>query len=384
MFPFWEMVVAPLVKATGAQRVVEVGALRGETTAKMFDQLGPTSELHVIDPLPQFDPEEHEREFPGRYVFHRALSHEVLPDLPPVDVALIDGDHNWYTVYHELKMLDATSRKAKRHLPLLVLHDVAWPYGHRDLYYEPSQIPDEFRQPWARAGLAPGYHHVLPEGGFNVELANAVDGGGPRNGVMRALEDFLEEYDRPYRLAVLPFYYGLAIVVDEARLAEQPEIGKILDRFESAQGRLQLLKLSERIRIDEQVHVHNWNRVLERRIDRNRRRYLDLLKDVAARPPLPGERGPPRVPRAPGWRSPTRPSSATRPAPWRSATSGSPRTASRVARPTRPTNLTLYPYTDMGRAALDHLEQVVADAGGLRRRPATWSSAASAAAAAAS
>ena len=280
MFPFWEMVVAPLVKATGAQRVVEVGALRGETTAKMFDQLGPTSELHVIDPLPQFDPEEHERQFPGRYVFHRALSHEVLPDLPPVDVALIDGDHNWYTVYHELKMLDATARRAKRHLPLLVLHDVGWPYGHRDLYYEPSQIPEEFRQPHARAGLAPGYHHVLPEGGFNADLDNAIDGGGPRNGVMRALEDFLEEYDRPYRLAVLPFYYGLAIVVDEARLAEQPQIARILDHFESAPGRLRLLKLSERIRVDEQVHVHNWNRVLERRSDRNRRRYLDLLKSA--------------------------------------------------------------------------------------------------------
>ena len=52
MFPFWEMVVAPLVKHSDAKRVLEIGALRGETTAKMFDQLGPESELHVIDPLP--------------------------------------------------------------------------------------------------------------------------------------------------------------------------------------------------------------------------------------------------------------------------------------------------------------------------------------------
>ncbi|MEO6626952.1 MAG: class I SAM-dependent methyltransferase, partial [Aquihabitans sp.] len=110
MYPFWEMVVAPIVKASGARRVLEIGALRGETTAKMFDQLGPASELHVIDPLPQFDPEEHERAFPGRYVFHRDLSLNVLPALEPVDVALIDGDHNWYTVYHELQELDRTAR----------------------------------------------------------------------------------------------------------------------------------------------------------------------------------------------------------------------------------------------------------------------------------
>lgn len=67
MFPFWESVVAPVIEAAGGDRVVEIGALRGETTAKMFDLLGPRSELHVIDPLPQFDPAEHERAFPGRY-----------------------------------------------------------------------------------------------------------------------------------------------------------------------------------------------------------------------------------------------------------------------------------------------------------------------------
>ena len=32
----------------------------------------PSAELHVIDPAPEFDPAEHERAFPGRYVFHRA------------------------------------------------------------------------------------------------------------------------------------------------------------------------------------------------------------------------------------------------------------------------------------------------------------------------
>ena len=46
----------------------------------MLDHLGPDAELHVIDPLPSFDPAEHERRFPGRYVFHRDISHNVLPD----------------------------------------------------------------------------------------------------------------------------------------------------------------------------------------------------------------------------------------------------------------------------------------------------------------
>src|ERR687897_2974104 len=96
--------------AVKPKRVVEIGALRGETTTLMLDHLGPGVELHVIDPLPEFDPAEHEEKFPGRYIFHRDISHNVLPKLPPCEVALIDGDHNWYTVYHELQMLAATAR----------------------------------------------------------------------------------------------------------------------------------------------------------------------------------------------------------------------------------------------------------------------------------
>ena len=143
MYPFWNTVVEPVLTAAGAKRVVEIGALRGDTTVRLLDLLGPESELHVIDPLPNFDPEEHSRRFPGRYIFHRDISHNVLPDLPAVDAALVDGDHNWFTVYHELRFLREAAEAAGRPLPLLVMHDVCWPYGRRDLYYEPSRIPDE-------------------------------------------------------------------------------------------------------------------------------------------------------------------------------------------------------------------------------------------------
>ena len=117
MFPFWETVIAPVLDAAGARRIVEIGALRGENTQLMLDHLGADAELHVIDPLPAFDPAEHEARFGGRYIFHRDISHDVLPTLPPMDVALIDGDHNWFTVYHELRMLSEVSRAAGRPLP---------------------------------------------------------------------------------------------------------------------------------------------------------------------------------------------------------------------------------------------------------------------------
>ena len=122
----------------------------------MLERLGPEAELHVIDPVPEFDPAEHERRFPGRYIFHRDLSLNVLPTWSPMDAALIDGDHNWYTVYHELQLLADVAPTPARPLPVLILHDVGWPYGRRDLYYAPEQIPEEFRQPYAQRGMRPG------------------------------------------------------------------------------------------------------------------------------------------------------------------------------------------------------------------------------------
>src|SRR5690606_10978051 len=111
-------------------------------------------------------------------------------------------------------------------------------------------IPDEFRQPWDRRGMSPYKKKLLQGGGLNQQLANAIEEGGPRNGVMTGLEDFIAEYDKPLRLVVLPIYFGLAIVAEEEMLASNPQLTAHLDFLESAEGRYRLLELSESIRID--------------------------------------------------------------------------------------------------------------------------------------
>jgi hypothetical protein len=280
MYPFWDPVVWPLLQAAQARRIVEIGALRGETTVLMLERLGSDTELHVIDPVPEFDPSEHEQRFPGRYIFHRDVSHNVLPTLPPVDVALVDGDHNWFTVYHELRMLSEGARREGAPLPILILHDVLWPYGRRDLYYAPERIPDEFRQPNAQKGIRPGVSGVLEHGGLNPLHFNALTEGGPRNGVMTALDDFVAEYDRPLRCMVLPIYFGLAIVVEEERLARQPEVAAILDSFETAAGKDVLLEVGENMRIQAMLFQHQEYYGHRERLDRAAERYLDLLESA--------------------------------------------------------------------------------------------------------
>ena len=279
MYQFWNDVVFPVIEAAGAQRVVEVGALRGENTEQMLEQLGPDVELHVIDPLPAFDPAEHEARFAGRYFFHRDLSVNVLAGLPPMDVALIDGDHNWYTVTTELRLLAGVSRAAGAALPVCICHDVGWPYGRRDLYYDPDTIPAEHRHPWRRAGIRRGQSELVEgSGGVNAELANAEHEGGPANGVLTAVEDFVAGHDRPLRLAVLPVYFGLAILVEEALLAARPQLAGVLDRLASPAGKDMLLHLGEEIRLDAADVDQAMLRERDRRIDGLTRRYLDTVK----------------------------------------------------------------------------------------------------------
>jgi hypothetical protein len=289
MHPLWDKVIAPTLEAAAARRVVEIGAFQGETTVKLLDLLGPEAELHVIDPVPRFDPSEHERRFPGRYHFHRDVSHNVLPALGAMDAALIDGDHNWYTVYNELKLLAAAAREAGAPLPLLFLHDVGWPYGRRDLYYAPERIPEEFRQPYAQKGLQlrigrGGRTTLLERGGFNPRMNNAVKEGGPRNGVMTAVEDFVAEHDRELHVYVLPIYFGLAIVAEEEVIASRRGLAEAFDRLETPEFLQTMLELAERLRIKEmhwgQVVFYQW----QDRLEGIARRYLHLLRaDLADR-----------------------------------------------------------------------------------------------------
>ena len=246
---FWPQVISPILEAARPDAVLEVGAAAGTHTRRLLKFCCPRGiTLYVIDPEPRFEPAELAEDADG-FVFHRGRSLDVLPDLGPVDVALIDGDHNWYTVTGELQLLQRTARSAGRMMPLVLCHDVCWPYGRRDLYYDPDAIPAEHRQPWERAGIVFGESALVPDRGLNAELANAKHEGGPRNGVMTAIEDFVEASTEPLEVTVLPDLHGLGIVAPASRLEAGTGLRKAIAHWRTAKGRADLAPLVERERL---------------------------------------------------------------------------------------------------------------------------------------
>ncbi len=209
-------IILPALEVADAREIVEIGAEFGgmsQLLAAHAEEMG--GRLTSIDPAPK-------QEFidwaNGAAVRHvPKLSLEAIPEQRDVDAWIVDGDHNWYTVYHETHAIAARAREDGK--PLLIFyHDVGWPWARRDLYYAPDQIPAEFRQPYSwEGGVVPGQADLLPNRGFRGcgQFAAAVHEGGPRNGVLTGIEDFLcdeAQAGRDYGFAEVPAVFGLGVL----------------------------------------------------------------------------------------------------------------------------------------------------------------------------
>lgn len=197
----------PILDAAGARSVVEIGAYAGDLTAVLVDWAAKSgARVAAVDPSPQDSLVELAQANHALQLV-RETSLEALKHIEMPDAVVIDGDHNHYTVSEELRLID---ERAGSELPLLLFHDVSWPHGRRDDYYAPELIPEDRRQPIAEGGgLFPGVEGIRA-GGLPYKGAAAHE-GGPRNGVLTAVEDFVEGRDE-LRLAVVPVFFGLGVV----------------------------------------------------------------------------------------------------------------------------------------------------------------------------
>ena len=227
---FWESIIEPALKVLKPKVIVEIGAGSGKNTRKLIEFCGEHgAKLHAIDPEPGFDTDKFTKNHGDYFVFHKALSLDTIGKIGPFDAVLIDGDHNWYTVYNELKLIERCSEEMPFPFPLVMLHDTGWPYGRRDLYYNPENIPTEFRKPYEKKGILPGSSGLLDEGGLNRAFFNAITEGGPQNGVLTAIEDFVKGDRDKYAYYNIPGLNGLCIILPKQMENEDTALSQFIE-----------------------------------------------------------------------------------------------------------------------------------------------------------
>jgi hypothetical protein len=189
----FDPVIEGALDIVAGRRLVEVGAEGAIFSSFLADYARRhDGDVRCVDPAPS----DALRDLAARedgVTLLEEFSPPALDQLQDADVYVLDGDHNWHIVSGELRALRDRLLDPERPA-LVILHDVQWPCARRDTYYAPERIPEDERQPYSyESGIAPGNPGLDPHGfrGAGV-FAVAEHEGGPRNGVLTAVEDFVE------------------------------------------------------------------------------------------------------------------------------------------------------------------------------------------------
>ncbi|MEV5570990.1 class I SAM-dependent methyltransferase [Spirillospora sp. NPDC052269] len=195
---------AALFAARTITSVVEVGVESGRVSS-VYADLGAT--VSCVEPYPTPELREAFAADP-RLTLVEGLSPQALADLPPADLYVLDGDHNYAVVRAELDWITANAPDA-----VVVLHDVLWPSGRRDLYYQPTPLAPGDVLPDSPDGPTV-WHDALTPAGFvgGGSYTTALAAGGERNGVLTAVEDAIAAATGDWRLEIVPAVFGFGLL----------------------------------------------------------------------------------------------------------------------------------------------------------------------------
>lgn len=219
-----EELLAALIDAQQPHLILNVGDAFSSSTLKLlFD-----GEVISIDPA-------------------RDSSIEAIRELSvSVDLVIIDGDHNWYTVLNELRVLEKFTKRCKNKFPLVLLGHTLWPYGRRDSYIDPHKIPAEHLHENQKSGLQPGQHALASSCGLDSHIYHAKSEHALRSGVLTAIEDFLAETKSGLELLNLPVDYGFGILSKGHHRSEGTRLNALLSELKVTEPLFGLMASVER------------------------------------------------------------------------------------------------------------------------------------------
>jgi hypothetical protein len=101
--------------------------------------------------------------------------------------------------------------------------------------------------------MGPAKRELLPKGGLNADMYNAVMEGGARNGVLTGVEDYIKDSSLELEFLNLPLYFGLGIIISKARIRSNPALAAEVEKLHQLlQGR-KLITFAERLRMKFEV-----------------------------------------------------------------------------------------------------------------------------------
>lgn len=231
MHRFWESIIQTAFDTFQPAHIIEIGVSSGAHTTKILAYCQKNNAmLHSIDPHMHPHISTLKECYPDHFTFHENLSLNVLETIATYDMVLIDGDHNWYTVLHELQLIEKQGKRTGM-FPVILVHDTEWPYGRRDLYHNPHTIPVTYRQPYKRAGISAGQTALTPRKGIQRSAYHAIYEHSIRNGVYSAIEDFLQESNEQWHYTHVPGLHGLGILAEQSTLEHHKSFASFLQQL---------------------------------------------------------------------------------------------------------------------------------------------------------
>ena len=135
------------------------------------------------------------------------------------EAIFLNDDPNWYTVYNELNMI----KQQNKEFPLVFICNNVFPHKKRDSYHDPDKIPKEFRNEYSR-------EFKYGDMTFRDDLFHASQENTPKNGVLTAIDDFLNE-NSSISIMEIKFLNGITILYPNNSIS-QIRLGLLFDDIE--------------------------------------------------------------------------------------------------------------------------------------------------------
>lgn len=263
-----------VIERIGARSVCEIGSEGGLMSQELYRRysIGSLERLTVIDPAPTPEVRALADDKGCNILAEPSLA--ALPSLPAHDVYIVDGDHNFYTVYNELQLI------LRNPDALVILHDISWPCAYRDQYYNAAGLPGSALNDPSEKSIHPSSPDLVRHG-FNgagvFQIASKE--GGPNNGVFRAIEVIADEFEVEF--SSVPALFGIGFL----RGKNYPQSQTLLEvlnfsAIEPLLFRLEENRLTTYLRVIElEAQLHERNVHLDR-IRRGRLSFFEFTKIV--------------------------------------------------------------------------------------------------------